>query len=1154
LGALYKRAVLPALNGKKLLRKQRRRRIFVAVAKHVFERPKSHIVMKNRNLKLLIALTLLTGLRQASAQGTAFTYQGQFNVNGAPADGSYDLTFTLYTNSSGGTATTGTITNLAASVSNGLFTTTIDFGADVFTGATNWLQIGVRINGGGAFTALTPRQQIMPTPYAIYAPNAGLASTAASANSVAAVNVSGTLGLGQLPGGLLTNGETGATLGGTFTGNGGGLTNLNAARLSSGVVPTAVLPGFQSSSNYATVGGGFGNNASAELATIGGGQNNTNSSQAGTISGGQYNIASGAYQATVGGGYNNKATNSYATVPGGGNNTAGGVCSFAAGAYAQATNSGSFVWSDYSSTNYFASTTNNQFNVRANGGVVVITSGAGLTLDGQPVLTVGSGALGLTIQQNAGAAPNIIAGYSNNFVSAGVTTATISGGGENGGTNRVTAFGGTVGGGYGNAVSNFAGTVSGGANNTAAGNASSVGGGSQNTASGDHATIGGGQGNISSGPDATVGGGQDNTASLDNYGYTTVSGGESNNASGDWATVGGGLDNVASGLYATIGGGYNNLASGAAAVIGGGGYINGALFAGNYAGGAASTVGGGLGNWATNSYATVPGGLNNVAGGVCSFAAGYLAHAQHQGAFVWADTQDGWFSSTSTNQFSVRANGGVVFATSGAGMTVDGAPVLTSGSGSGLTIQQNSAGAPNLIGGSPVNFVAGGVVGATIGGGGATDLSGVSNTNSVSADFGTVGGGYDNTVTAVRATVAGGSGNIAAGAEATVGGGLDNIASGIVATIAGGEDNIADGDWTAIGGGLYDTNSATAAGIGAGEYNLIDSGASFSFIGAGVANMINSGGEYSFIGAGAANTINGEGEYSFIGGGLSNTNSGIVATIAGGQNNTVTATGGAAAIAGGQDNMAGVDWATIGGGVFNTNNGNAGTISGGRNNTVGVSYEAAVGGGISNQVIANYATVPGGANNIASGVCSFAAGENAQATDDNSFVWGDGTRTAISQGVNSFAALATGGVYFYTIKSPGAGGPYGAELAAGATSWSVISDRNAKKNFQPVDTAAVLEKLAAMPIEQWNYIWEQDSDVPHIGPMAQDFKHAFYPGRDDKGITTLEFDGVELAAIQGLNQKVKELKSENASLHEQNAVLEKRLQALEHIVQTLADR
>ena len=51
--------------------------------------------------------------------------------------------------------------------------------------------------------------------------------------------------------------------------------------------------------------------------------------------------------------------------------------------------------------------------------------------------------------------------------------------------------------------------------------------------------------------------------------------------------------------------------------------------------------------------------------------------------------------------------------------------------------------------------------------------------------------------------------------------------------------------------------------------------------------------------------------------------------------------------------------------------------------------------------------------------------------------------------------------------------------------------------------------------------------------MAQDFKAAFYPGRDDKGITTLEVDGVALAAIQGLNQKLEEqLKTRDAEIRE----------------------
>jgi len=82
--------------------------------------------------------------------------------------------------------------------------------------------------------------------------------------------------------------------------------------------------------------------------------------------------------------------------------------------------------------------------------------------------------------------------------------------------------------------------------------------------------------------------------------------------------------------------------------------------------------------------------------------------------------------------------------------------------------------------------------------------------------------------------------------------------------------------------------------------------------------------------------------------------------------------------------------------------------------------------------------------------------------------------------------------------------------------------------------------------------------------MAQDFKGAFYPGRDDKSITTLEFDGVELAAIQGLNQKLDETRAESQSQDAEIAalkekagkvdLLEKRLADLEQTVQALAGK
>ena len=112
--------------------------------------------------------SLLLSLQSVFAQGTAFTYQGRLNNNGAAANGSFDLTFSLFNTNSGGSATAGPVTNLATSVSNGLFTVTLNFGGNVLNGATYWLDIAVRTNGNGVFTELSARQPITPAPYAVY--------------------------------------------------------------------------------------------------------------------------------------------------------------------------------------------------------------------------------------------------------------------------------------------------------------------------------------------------------------------------------------------------------------------------------------------------------------------------------------------------------------------------------------------------------------------------------------------------------------------------------------------------------------------------------------------------------------------------------------------------------------------------------------------------------------------------------------------------------------------------------------------------------------------------------------------------------------------------------------------------------------------------
>lgn len=191
-----------------------------------------------RTIRSIVCFALLsvancqfsTGL----AQGTAFTYQGRLNDGGTPAHGTYDLRFTIYDAASGGSLVGGPVGAAPIGLTNGLFTASLDFGPQVFNGGARWLNVEVRTNGVGNFSALSPRQPLTSAPYALYSANAGVAATAATVSSVAAGNIAGTLGLAQLPATVVTNGQAGVTLGGTFSGSGGGLSNLNFAAFAGG--------------------------------------------------------------------------------------------------------------------------------------------------------------------------------------------------------------------------------------------------------------------------------------------------------------------------------------------------------------------------------------------------------------------------------------------------------------------------------------------------------------------------------------------------------------------------------------------------------------------------------------------------------------------------------------------------------------------------------------------------------------------------------------------------------------------------------------------------------------------------------------------------------------------------------------------------------
>lgn len=106
--------------------------------------------------------------------GADFTYQGRFMDGDQPADGEYDVRFILYDAESGGTQVGSTVTKENLAVSDGLFTTTLNFGAGSFNGDARWLEIAVRPGASGdTFTVLNPRQPVTAVPYALHALTAG---------------------------------------------------------------------------------------------------------------------------------------------------------------------------------------------------------------------------------------------------------------------------------------------------------------------------------------------------------------------------------------------------------------------------------------------------------------------------------------------------------------------------------------------------------------------------------------------------------------------------------------------------------------------------------------------------------------------------------------------------------------------------------------------------------------------------------------------------------------------------------------------------------------------------------------------------------------------------------------------------------------------
>jgi hypothetical protein len=751
-------------------------------------------------------------------------------------------------------------------------------------------------------------------------------------------------------------------------------------------------------------------------------------------------------------------------------------------------------------------------NNRARGSYSVVAGGGGGSAADSNSAQGAYSTIGGGHQNKAGGENAAVAGGTGNWAN-GVNSAVV------GGTSNYASGSGTfIGSGGGNTSGAIQSAVVGGLGNTASANLAFIGGGHGNVATGTHSVIGGGEYDSTRAPHSVVGGGSSNIAADT---FAVVAGGLQNTARGCGSTVSGGVGNSATEDRAAIGGGDGNVASGYGAVV---------------AGGDDNSAGGDL--------STIAGGHRNEAAGRYAFAAGRRAHAMHDGTFVWADSTDSDFASTDTNQFLIRAGGGV-----GIGLTNPAEQLEVNGdvkadtfrADAGIQFPDGTVQTTAAMSGTPSGWTDDGTrVRLTT----STDSVGIGTASpterlDVSGNLRVIG----------KANI--GPSNANTGTYAFVAGRLDS-ALGLYSTVCGGYQNVARYSYATVGGGWLNNNAGTNATIAGGHDNEVS-------------------GSYSAIGGGESNAASGD--HSFVGGGASNDASNGFATVSGGHNNTASGYG--SFVGGGQENIAGLN-STVGGGLYNLARGVASVVGGGGGpNTdsnsvisqygvicggrahyissaassafIGGGYgnqitdlDAVIAGGNSNLITARYSAIPGGRFNIASGQRSFVAGEYGQSTHQGSFVWSSGGDTTASWGNNTFTARAPGGVRFYTDASLT---NVGASLAGGSGTWAALSDSAMKRRCGRVDTKDILDKVAALSIERWSYK-TQDESIQHIGPMAQDFYKLFGCGDDDKSISTIDPDGIALAAIQELQKQNEELMARNSALEREVAEIKIQLQQL----------
>lgn len=417
--------------------------------------------------------------------------------------------------------------------------------------------------------------------------------------------------------------------------------------------------------------------------------------------------------------------------------------------------------------------------------------------------------------------------------------------------------------------------------------------------------------------------------------------------------------------------------------------------------------------------------------------------------------------------------------------------------------------APNLIGGSSENSVASGLIATTIAGG-------VGNSATYSGD----------------PTLASGS---------VIGGGFENLIGG---TPNGG--NLTLGGANFIGGGSANNIRVNCDFdvIGGGSGNKMSTNADYNMIGGGIGNSISSDSSVNVVSGGNDNSIGTNSSACFIGGGNSNSipNNALFAMVPGGDSNTATNYAFAAGRRAKANHQGTFVWA---------DSQNADFASTGANQFI---IRASGGVGIGTASPSRELEVQN-TGDTEIGVKSTDAGGHLW-TMQSSSVGGSANLDASFQIVDRTTGVNTSRLLIGTNGNVGIGTTNPTNrlhVNGGITCTALVqtSDRNAKENFAPVAPGEVLAKVAALPISTWNF--KTMHDGRHLGPMAQDFYAAFQLGGSETTITAVDTEGVALAAIQGLNQKLEEQRSELKSKETEIAELKQRLEKLEQLMSAQSD-